>query len=292
MKSVTFFRCAVTALAGLAVSGCGTTTESAPPSPPARSIASIRLSPSELRLTSYGDTATIGVTVVDQFGVPYASSVTATATGGLLISSTGLVTAPNFNTSGTITFSSGGVSAVASVYVTQVPARLLLTPASLRFTYLGGGVGERISWQITDARGNRIVALPEPRWSTNNATVATVSSFGTVNAVGNGSAIVTAVSGALRDSVPVIVAQQPHSIRTTPIATASLRVGETFQFLATVLDFTGNPIPNVAVTWSSLTPSIVSVSSTGLVTGRATGQGTIVASSGGLSMSILVFTFQ
>ena len=57
--------------------------------------------------------------------------------------------------------------------------------------------------------------------------------------------------------------------------------GSTVQLLATVRDFHNQVIPNAVVTWGSAPTSVVTVSSTGLVTGVAPGVGLVAAFSGG-----------
>ena len=56
-------------------------------------------------------------------------------------------------------------------------------------------------------------------------------------------------------------------------------IGTTRGFVARVLDRTGTPV-DLPVNWRSLTPSVVDVNSTGLVTAIATGNAALVASSG------------
>ena len=47
--------------------------------------------------------------------------------------------------------------------------------------------------------------------------------------------------------------------------TADVVIGDTLQLTATVRDTSGNPVPNATVTWTSLDPSIATVSPDGLV---------------------------
>lgn len=78
---------------------------------------------------------------------------------------------------------------------------------------------------------------------------------------------------------------------TTPVQTAAvvaittpqtvLVVGSTVTLTATVFDGSGKKINNAAVTWRSLTPTVASVSASGVVTGVGTGQVTIEAESSG-----------
>lgn len=62
-----------------------------------------------------------------------------------------------------------------------------------------------------------------------------------------------------------------------------LIVGGDLQLSATVYDALNKPIATASVSWESLTPTIASVSQTGLVTGLAVGQASIRATSGSYS---------
>jgi trimeric autotransporter adhesin len=64
---------------------------------------------------------------------------------------------------------------------------------------------------------------------------------------------------------------------------SSLRVGQTQQLAATVLDKTGATVAAGAVTWTSVEPTIATVSATGLVTMLTTGSTAIQATIGGVT---------
>lgn len=63
-------------------------------------------------------------------------------------------------------------------------------------------------------------------------------------------------------------------------------VGATVNLTATVFDQSGKKIANAVVEWRSLTPSIATVSGSGVVTGVTTGQATIEATSSGRTGSV------
>ena len=65
-----------------------------------------------------------------------------------------------------------------------------------------------------------------------------------------------------------------------------LVVGATVQLTASVYDQSGARIPNATVAWRSLTPTIATVSASGLVTGVSTGSATIEAESSGKTAQI------
>ncbi|HEX8319993.1 beta strand repeat-containing protein [Longimicrobium sp.] len=69
---------------------------------------------------------------------------------------------------------------------------------------------------------------------------------------------------------------------------ASVAVGGTQPFTATVTDLHGNVIPAAPVTWSSSAAAVATVDGSGLATGVATGQAAITATSGGASDTALL----
>ncbi len=72
---------------------------------------------------------------------------------------------------------------------------------------------------------------------------------------------------------------------------ASIPVGGTQQFTATVLDLHGNPVANPTVTWSSSNAGVATVGASGLATGVAVGQATITATSQAASGSATLVVF-
>ncbi|HMC71159.1 MAG TPA: alkaline phosphatase family protein, partial [Mycobacteriales bacterium] len=72
------------------------------------------------------------------------------------------------------------------------------------------------------------------------------------------------------------------SVSVTP-ATASVQVGSAVQLTATPKDASGSPLTGRTVTWASSDASVATVSTSGLVTGRAAGTATITATSEGQS---------
>ena len=70
------------------------------------------------------------------------------------------------------------------------------------------------------------------------------------------------------------------SVTVTP-ANASIEVGQTQQYTATVNFSSGDVVPNAVVTWSAV--GSATVNATGLATGQSVGQATITATVGGVS---------
>ncbi|HEX8695032.1 MAG TPA: Ig-like domain-containing protein [Longimicrobium sp.] len=66
-------------------------------------------------------------------------------------------------------------------------------------------------------------------------------------------------------------------------ASATINVGQTQQFTATLIDLHGNPVTGPTVTWSSSNTAVATIDQTGLATGVSPGTVTITATSGGAS---------
>lgn len=91
--------------------------------------------------------------------------------------------------------------------------------------------------------------------------------------------------GACKDSPTQPLTQTPAVVAITTPQTI-LVVGSTVTLTATAFDQNGRKINNATMEWSSLTPTVASVSASGVVTGVATGQATIEAESSGRTGSV------
>ncbi len=123
-------------------------------------------------------------------------------------------------------------------------------------------------------------------WSSNNTSVATVSSSGLVTAKVAGSATITATSEGKSGTSALTVTPVPVASVTVAPASASVAVGATLQLTATPKDANGNPLTGRVVTWQSSNNTIAGVNGSGLVSGVAAGGPvTITATSEGKSGS-------
>ena len=85
---------------------------------------------------------------------------------------------------------------------------------------------------------------------------------------------------------------RPTTVAVTPATTQLTALGATVQISAEVRDQNGQVMAGAAVTWSSSTTSIATVSGSGLVTAAGNGTVTIAASAGGASGTALVTVMQ
>lgn len=129
--------------------------------------------------------------------------------------------------------------------------------------------------KLTASGGESIVSF-----SSSNEAVATVSADGTVKAVGEGSAVVTAKAGDLTASCSVAVkgteqTKEPEDLSIYSVYGESVVTDVTIEL--------GSPAPmkvqgtESAVTWSIADTSIATVDSSGMVTGVAVGETTLTA---------------
>jgi uncharacterized protein YjdB len=112
------------------------------------------------------------------------------------------------------------------------------------------------------------------------AVVAGTYYVGANGPVGATGAYQIALAGVNTDPIVDVVLVSPASV--------ALLVGNTWQFGAVARDGAGNNITGRVFAWTSSDPAIASVSSTGLVTARASGQVIITATTGGKSGQGLV----
>lgn len=122
-------------------------------------------------------------------------------------------------------------------------------------------------------------------WSSSAPTIAAVSGAGVVSAIAAGSATITATSEGKSGSAPITVAPAPVATVAITLALPSLILGTTTTASAVLRDERGAVLTDRAVTWSSTSPGVATVSSTGAITTVQTGSTTITASSEGKSAS-------
>jgi len=245
-------------------------------------VASVTVAPSSANIAI---TATVQLTATpkDASGNPLTGRAIAWSSSDNTIATvngSGLVTGVAAG-SVTITATSEGKSGTASITVAGAPvASVTVTPASAS---VQAGQTQQLTATLKDANGN-ILTGRTVTWSSNNTSVATVSSSGLVSAKTAGSATITATSEGQSGTSAITVTPVPvASVMVTP-ATASVAVGSTVQLTATPKDANGNPLTGRVITWQSSNSAIAGVNGSGLVTGAvAGGPVTITATSEGQS---------
>jgi uncharacterized protein YjdB len=204
----------------------------------------------------------------------WSSSNTVVAT----VDASGVVTA-NGPGSATVTATAEGKSDAATVAVTLTPvATVTLAPAVLSMTV---GQMTQLTATARDANGTVLVGRPV-QWSSSNTAVALVAADGTVSALTDGSANITATIGGQSAIAAVTVSGVPVATVTIQPQTASINENASQQLTATTRDAGANILMR-PVTWTTSNSTIAVVTQAGLVTARAAGTATITATSEGIA---------
>lgn len=169
----------------------------------------------------------------------------------------------------------------SSVDVTDSPgvASIDLTPPNAS---IEAGRTLALIARPTDANGTPITGRPIV-WSSNNASVATVSSVGVVSARTAGDArIAASVDGQSAVATITVTEREVASVQVTPVA-VSVRVKRTASLQARALDADGETLSGRTITWSSSNPGVATISAQGVISAVAPGAATITATSEGRS---------
>jgi GH35 family endo-1,4-beta-xylanase/uncharacterized protein YjdB len=184
-----------------------------------------------------------------------------------------------------VTATSGTKTATSTVTVAPRPAAsvtLTIDPATIV-------VGSRLQAVAVprDAQGQPIDGRPVA-YQSGNPAVATVTNTGLVGAVASGVTTISVIcDGHVATVALTVQTQRVASVAIVPSAQVVMR-GTTATLAAGVLDQMGQTIPNAVVTWSSWSPAIVAVSSSGVVTGVALGSSQVSATASGVTGTAIV----
>jgi uncharacterized protein YjdB len=212
--------------------------------------------------------------------VNWTSSNTSDAT----IASNGVATGIVTGTTVTITATSGAISGTASLTVTNATlSSITVTPASASIakgtTQQFTATGHYTDNSTQNLTGSVI-------WSSSATATATINTAGSATGVAVGGPVtITAISGNITGTASLSVTNPTLlSIAVTP-SPSSIVAGTTEQYTATgtYSDSSTQNLTN-AVVWTSSSPNIASISSSGVATGvLAGGPVTITAASGAIS---------
>lgn len=255
-------------------------------------VASVAVLPSAATLV-IGGTTTLQAVAYDAGShalsgrsIVWASSAPQVAT----VDASGKVTGVTAGTA-TATGTVDGKTASSTITITVIPvAAVAVVPGSAG---LDVGASKSFVAVATDANGNTLTGRPI-KWTSADATIATVSTAGLVTGVGAGTTNISATAeGKTGVAQVVVTATTPPppipvaSVAVTP-GTQSLNIGGTVTLSATVRDSSGGALSGRAITWSTGDPTVATVSSTGVVTAKAPGAVAITATSEGKSGSATI----
>ena len=250
-------------------------------SPGDRQVARIEVAPASLAMV-VGATRSIVARVVDESGatVPASRIFWSTENPTIATVSQGGVVGGVGPGTTRIAVSSKGKSAIVPVTLSALQVTLVRVTPSTTTLRVGSSIALRAD--AFNAAGDTVSGRPVV-WSSDNASLATVSSGGVASGVSPGTATISAsVDGASGLALVTIQAVPVASVQVTP-GTGVLFVGQALQLTATPVDSAGSPLTRRTITWASSAPAIATVSSTGLVNALAPGTATITANSEGRS---------
>ncbi len=267
--------------------------------------ASVTLNATAVTLTAIGRTTTFSAVVRNARGDPisgqtvhYTSNsprVSVGLTDGIAaaVDTTPTSPATPVTITATVVGSSPAVTATAAVTVTNEPASMAVTPTSRAFTSV-----LETALATAAARNDLGNVIPSARirWTTSDAAVVRFVSNGTpsngpaytrdtvrLRAEGVGSATVTAAdsaTGTIAATLAVSVTNAVASIDLTEAAGTITALQDTLVPAVTLLNGLGQPIAaRDAVTWSSSSTVVATVSTTGVVTGVGVGTAYVRAAS-------------
>jgi uncharacterized protein YjdB len=166
--------------------------------------------------------------------------------------------------------------------VTQVE----ISPAT---SSLQAGDTQLLAVTPRDARGNSVGGRSAV-WASDNSGVAAVSG-GHVATAKVGVATITATVDGVKGTATITVTPGPASSVTVTAPSKKLKRGSTMQLSATATDAKGNVVSSQSFFWSSSNTDIATVSGSGIVTGKRSGNVTITArtsQNGGKSASVKI----
>jgi hypothetical protein len=204
-------------------------------------------------------------------------TISVTFTPSTLGNETGTLTVTdNANTSPqTVALSgTGSLTGLSSIAVTPANSSILIG-GQQQFTATGG-------WQS----GLSVNITPFVTWSSSAPAVASISSTGLVQGTTQGNATIMAIYGAVIGFTTVTVGPPSLTSITVIPANPSVPVGAYEQFTATLSYSDGSTKETTSsVSWSSATPSVATISNSGLATALAAGSTTITATLGSVTGS-------
>ena len=197
--------------------------------------------------------------------------------------------------SATISATADGQTATSFVTVTEVPiGNIALTPTTQNILVGQQGV---IVASLKDTAGNALSSSGRTlNWSSDNEVFATVSTTGIVTGKKAGTAKITATNPentAISAQATVVITNPViNSVAITPVG-GIVRLGIPKQYSVTLTDVNGANIPltDRVISWRSVTPTIATVSSAGVVTALQVGTARVAVDAEG-KVDTATFTVQ
>lgn len=250
------------------------------------SVKSVSVEPARATLDAKGSTAALRAVAKDEKGQPIEASKvkvawSSSAPQSATVDEAGTVIAQRSGEA-TVTAAVGEVKGTAQVVV-SIPVSVSVSAISRD---LRPGETVVLSVVVVDDAGKPVTVPRTITWASSDTGVARVVD-GKVEAVGPGSATVTASTGTLKGSSSVTVRVPDFAkLSLTPAKTQTLRKGDRFTFKVAALDRKGQKVAGVPVAWKSSDPRIATVSPDGVVSAVKKGSARITASASGKSAKV------
>jgi Bacterial Ig-like domain (group 2) len=224
---------------------------------------------------TFSDTSTQNLTS----SVTWSSQTTGVAT----ITAGGLVTAAGTGTSN-IKAVSGAVN--GSTNLTVTPAALVSIAVAAPSLTIAKGTSEQFTATGTYTDNSTQDLTASVTWSSQTASVATITAGGLVTAAGAGTSNIKATSGAVSGSANLTVTAATLLSIAVTAPSLSIANGTSEQFTATGT-YSDGSMPNLtgSVTWSSQSPGVATITTGGIVTAVSTGTSSIKAVLGSVNGS-------
>lgn len=221
-----------------------------------------------------------GVTVIPQTTISYLIQNPTVASVG----ANGVITGIKAGTT-TLFITAGNTRIAVVLNVYDKPSQpgqdqvvaIALSQTTFNHTYTGSAITGTIDIATALCSGSDIKNTLAFSYASSNTNIVTIDANGNYNVIGIGNVTITieitttGYVGTAYAYINVVASQtQPQETITISQSSALLNVGDTLQLTATGTTKT--------ITWASLTPSVATVSSTGLVTAVASGSTVINAS--------------
>jgi len=183
----------------------------------------------------------------------------------------------------TITASVEGISEIGTAEVTvrsdePTLARIAVSPSDF---YIAAGQKLKLTATAYNQYGDEIPDI-EVTWESSDPCVGTIDDCGVFTALNDGEVILTASADCVSGSACVTVEPSiavPTSIEIEP-STATVAVGETQEFIATVFDQCDDEMAWVRVAWSCSDPDVGTIDVVGLFAAFAEGTADVTARAG------------
>ena len=252
------------------------------------SVKTVTVEPAKATLDAKGATVRLAAVARDDKGQPIDAAKlkvvwSSSAPQVAAVDETGGVTAQRSGEA-SVTAAIGEVKGSAPVVV-SIPASVSL---SLPSRDLRPGETVVLSVVVVDDAGKPVAVPRTIAWATSDPAIAKVAD-GKVEAVGPGTATITAAAGALKGTATVTVKVPEFAkLGLTPSKTQTLKRGDNLGLKVAALDKKGQKVGGVPVKWKSSDPRIATVSADGVVRAAKKGSATITASASGKSATVKV----